>query len=288
MERRGFRESDYEAVCAFLVELNRGDRTHVNWNWARFEWMYEHPEFDRSCLSAMGLWWDGDRIAGAAIYDMYFGEAFCGALPGYSGLYPEILDYACAALGDEAGLGIAICDNCPEEIAAARAGGFQPEEQSETILGLGLETLGRRSMPEGYTVRTLDPAREAETFQWLLWQGFDHGTDPAVFAREDPVIPQRRPHLNPKLSLTALAPGGEPAAYCCLWYLPGTDYAYVEPVCTVPAHRGRGVAGGLLSEALARAKALGAKEAFVISDQDFYQKLGFVQKHHYTFYRRPR
>ncbi|MBQ6036454.1 MAG: hypothetical protein IJL43_04000, partial [Lachnospiraceae bacterium] len=48
---RGYRDEDYEAVCGFLIELNQKDRTHINWNWARFEWMMEHPEFDRGARS---------------------------------------------------------------------------------------------------------------------------------------------------------------------------------------------------------------------------------------------
>ncbi|HBE15186.1 MAG TPA: hypothetical protein DCY72_02915 [Ruminococcaceae bacterium] len=83
---------DYEAVCDFLIELNRENQYHINWNWARFEWMTEHPEFDKGLINSIGLWMDGGRVVGAAIYDMYFGKAFVGALPAYSALYPEILD----------------------------------------------------------------------------------------------------------------------------------------------------------------------------------------------------
>lgn len=39
MEFRKYREEDYEAVCDFLIELSRENRNHINWNWARFEWM---------------------------------------------------------------------------------------------------------------------------------------------------------------------------------------------------------------------------------------------------------
>ena len=59
---------------------------------------------------------------------------------------------------------------------------------------------------------------------------------------------------------------------------------YVEPVCTVPAHRGRGLAKALLYEAMKRARALGAKKAYVISEMDFYGKLGFRKEYHYRFY----
>ena len=44
-------ESDYDAVCDFLIEMNRNNDLHINWNWARFEWMYEHSGFDKSLIS---------------------------------------------------------------------------------------------------------------------------------------------------------------------------------------------------------------------------------------------
>ena len=50
MRFKNYSNSDYEAVCDFLIELNREDQNHVNWNWARFEWMAEHPEFDKSLM----------------------------------------------------------------------------------------------------------------------------------------------------------------------------------------------------------------------------------------------
>ena len=281
---RNYREADYEAVCDFLIELNQKDRAHINWNWARFEWMSEHAEFDKSAASSIGLWRAEDKVVGAAIYDMYFGEAFCAALPEYEALYPEILKYAYQELKDDSGLGIAISDDNKEEIKEAEAAGFVREEQDETIMRLDLERLVSSDLPEGFSFYELDPAAEPEAFQWLLWQGFDHGEDREAFDREEPVIPQIRKHLNKLLSLTAVSPEGEKAAYCCVWFQQNTDYAYVEPVCTVPSFRGRGIASALLSEALKRAEALGAQKAYVISDQPFYEKLGFEKVRHYAFY----
>ena len=281
-----YREEDYEAVCAFLIELNRKDRTHVNWNWARFEWMAEHPEYDKGASSSIGLWWAQNRVVGAAIYDMYFGEAFCSVLPEYAWLYPEILAYAYRELRDDSGLGIALCDGSGWEIEEARAAGFIPVEQHETVMRLDLEKLPSPELPSGFSLSALDPSQEPAAFQWLLWQGFDHGADREEFEREDPIVPQIRRHFNPLLSLSAAAPGGDRVAYCCVWFHPDTDYAYVEPVCTVPACRGKGIAAALLSEALNRAKALGAREAYVISDLPFYEKLGFETARRYSFYRK--
>lgn len=288
VEFHPYLEEDYEAVCTFLIALNRNDKKHINWNWARFEWMMEHPEFDKSTISSIGLWWEQNKIVGAAIYDMYFGEAFCAVLPEHEALYSDVLDYAFRELKDDAGLGITICDENQSEIEAAEAAGFTLDEQSENVLMLELDKLKLRRvvLPEGYDFVELDPAEQPEDFQWILWQGFDHGTDHEEFKRKDPIIPQCRPHLNKRLSLAATASDGDLAAYCCVWYRTDTDYAYVEPVCTVPAHRGKGLATALLSEALTRAKTFGAKEAYVISDLPFYEKLGFEEAQHYTFYRK--
>ncbi len=287
MEFRTYRESDYEAVCAFLIALNETDRTHIHWNWARFEWMYGHPECDTTLLGSIGLWFDHDMIVGAAIYDMYFGEAFCAALSDYASLYPEILSYAYDALRDESGLAVAIADDCKAEIAQAKALGFAPIEQTETVLAIDLDRPFTAVLPDGLRLYEPDPIRDEKALQWLFWQGFDHGSDRAEFEADFEKTAQElkpRRHFDPALSLAARSPAGELISYCCLWVRPGTGYAYVEPVCTVPAWRGCGIAGALLQEAFRRAKARGAEKAFVISDLAFYENLGFRKKYHYTFY----
>ncbi|MBQ6533076.1 MAG: hypothetical protein IJI33_08735, partial [Solobacterium sp.] len=144
---RGYRDADYEAVCDFLIELNQKDRTHINWNWARFEWMMEHPEFDVTARASIGLWWSEGKVVGAAIYDMYFGEAFCGVLPGHETLYPDILDYACWELKDDSGLAIAINNDNAAEIKAVLQAGFERIDQKETIMELSLDRTFSLTLP---------------------------------------------------------------------------------------------------------------------------------------------
>ena len=218
---------------------------------------------------------------------MYFGEAFCGAFPEYSDLYPEILDYAYRELKDENGLGVSICDDNTAQIKAAQALGFAKAEQTETVMSMELDSVLPVELPDGFRFASLDPSKEPYEFQWLLWQGFDHGTDKAEFERDGdvfPEIPEFRKHFIPSLSIAAKNGGGEYVSYCCLWYSGKTDYAYVEPVCTVPSYRGKGVAKAVIYEALNRARSLGAKKAYVLSDMPFYEKLGFRKDKHFTFY----
>ena len=287
MKFKHYSNEDYEAVCDFLMELNRENQNHINWNWARFEWMMEHPEFDKSLTESIGLWMDGEEVVGAAIYDMYFGEAFCGVLPEYETLYPEILDYAYRELKDDNGLGVAICDDCTDEIRMAKSAGFEVAGQTETIMRFDLDKALPVDLPGGIRLAELDPVKEPVAFQWLMWQGFDHGTDKAEFERDGdvfPEIPEFRKHFDSTLSIAGKTDNGEYVAYCCLWYSDKTDYAYVEPVCTVPSYRGKGVAKAVIYEALNRARSLGAKQAYVLSDMPCYEKLGFRKDKHFTFY----
>ncbi len=283
---RTFADADYAAACAFLIELNRDDKRHIHWNWARFEWMYRHPEFDAGLKDSIGLWLDGERIVGAAIYDMYFGEAFCAVLRGYEALYPDVLDYAYARLRDEAGLAIAIETGNAFEIEAAKRKGFFPIEQSETVMRRQLDDTLAAELLAGLSFRELDQTADLDALEWVIYQGFDHGDDRAAFeASRIPTGP--RMHFDKRLSVAAVDETGEPVAFCGMWYLPGTGYAYVEPVCTVPAWRKKGVGHAVVTETMRRAKQLGAREAYVISDQAFYTALGFAIAHRFAFYRKP-
>ena len=141
-------------------------------------------------------------------------------------------------------------------------------------------------LPDGLHFGALDPVRDAKAIAWLFWQGFDHGSDRAEFERQDEAMPQVRRHFRPELGVTVMNEANEPVACCVVWVYPDTDYAYVEPVCTIPAYRGMGVGKAVVYEALNRARTLGAKCAYVISDQVFYEKSGFVFDSHYTFYRK--
>lgn len=279
-----YREEDYEAVCTFLHALNRGDPLHMDWNWARWEWMYHHDEMDRTLLEKIGLWWAGDTVVGAAIYDMYPGEGCALWLPGYQDLAEEILDYAANSLRDESGFAMEVNVRDMRLKHLLKAKGWEQVEQTEHILRCDLNLLPHVPIPKGYTLRELGP-EDGAAMQWLMWQGFDHGADRAACEQESSPV-RFRAHQRKELTLALQNEAGEDAALCGIWYLDGTDYAYVEPVCVVPQYRTHGLGRALLTEALSRAHALGAKYAYVLSDMDFYRTVGFKDCERYKFWRK--
>lgn len=105
---KNYSQSDYETVCEFLIELSKSNRNKINWNWARWEWMVFHPEFDHTVAEKIGLWFFKNELIGMTTYDHYFGEAFYAVKEGFEGVEKEVLEYAIRHFGNENGLGIAV------------------------------------------------------------------------------------------------------------------------------------------------------------------------------------
>jgi GNAT superfamily N-acetyltransferase len=82
------------------------------------------------------------------------------------------------------------------------------------------------------------------------------------------------PNCRPELGRVVIAPDGEYACMAGMWLDEVNRYAYLEPLCTVPEHRRRGLAAHALTEAMRATAALGAEYCFggVV---DFYTALGF-------------
>lgn len=284
---KNFDNNDYEKVRNFLIELSGEERLHINWNWARWEWMYFHPELDKSLLEKIGLWFSGEELAGFATYDMWPGECFFAVKRGFEELESSILEYAVNNFCNENGLGIAANDTDVKTINLLKSHGFVRNEQTENVLELDLnEAVFTSNLAEGITMENIHPQKDVFKHQKVLWKGFDHEGE--VPLDKETVEKQRilltAPHLNPLLHVVAKDQQSEYVSYCGLWYDKATDYVYVEPVCTIPEYRNQGVGRATVLEALKRAKDLGAKRAYVISYTDFYDKLGFKPHSHYTFY----
>ena len=283
MEFRNYQDKDYQIVLDFLIELNKKNKSHINWNWARFEWMFGHPDFKPELLSSIGMWFDEGRLVGLAVFDMYFGECSCLTLPSYEHLYQEIVQYSWDHLKDENGLGIAVNNNNREEIAILNKEGFAKNEQTETMMGIDLNKYLKPILPNGYCFSSINPKTDIKELMWAIYRGFNHGNDREQFEQEYSPSEQR-PNLNPYLHAVVKTKEGEMVAYCSMWYDKRTDYAYLEPLCVVPEHRKKGIAKALVFELLNRCKELGAKEAYVNSNYEVYSHLGFKVEEQYTFY----
>ncbi len=119
-------------------------------------------------------------------------------------------------------------------------------------------------LPPGYTVRALGDVDELPARSWASWRGF-HPDEPDEDYEgwEWYHNIQRCPLYRRDLDIVAVAPGGEIASFCTLWYDDVTRSAYIEPVATVPEHQRCGLARAAITEGLRRLQRLGATRAFV-------------------------
>jgi ribosomal protein S18 acetylase RimI-like enzyme len=77
-----------------------------------------------------------------------------------------------------------------------------------------------------------------------------------------------------------VAPNGEIASFCTLWFDDVTQSGYFEPVGTAIEHQRKGLGKAVMSEALRRIQDMGATMAFVSSytspAHELYSSLGFI------------
>lgn len=286
-EFKSFKAEDYQVVYDFFVELNN-EKKYVNWNYARWEWAYFHPLFDKKLADLIGIWVFSGKVVGIAVFDLFLGECFCGTLPKYEKILPEIVNYAWGHLGNENGLGICARDDDKTLISILEGKGFRKSEQCEPIMKITLDKEFTYVLPNDMQIREVRFPNDERTYRLALWKGFDHGNDLREFEKsltEEGAIPiDAYPHRNASLSVSVADESGEYPAHCTCWYDSRTDYAYVEPVCVVPEHRGNGLGRAVVYEALNRCRNLGARRAYVISDGEFYKRLGFDLEIRYPFY----
>lgn len=79
------------------------------------------------------------------------------------------------------------------------------------------------------------------------------------------------------LKIVVVAPTGDFVSFCGMFYEPSQQFAYVEPVATDPTYRRLGLGKAAVLEGIRRCGLLGARNAYVGSDQEFYQALGFTK-----------
>jgi len=280
---RGYgRAGDYDAVGDFLVRTYSTDGPHQNWTQPRWEYMHFHPYLDEASLARIGIWEAAGELVGVAHHEHRLGEVYVEVAPGWASLKPEMLDYATGNLagtdGDGPYVAVYIDDRDRAFCAAAAACGFSRTDkraEATSVLALGA-SLPRGAVPVGFRVSDIQHDDDVLKLHRLLHRGFNHPGEP------DPAeLPGRRkmqsaPNYRKDLNVVVVAPNGDFVSLCGMWFEPVNRFAYVEPVCTDPDYRRRGLGRAAVLEALGRCARLGATVAYS-GVLEFYLSMGFRQ-----------
>jgi GNAT superfamily N-acetyltransferase len=267
---------DYHKVRAFFIKLGYAEFTYTRW-----DWMTTHGCLDRSAVGRIGIWENDGEIVGIATFDCQPGEAFCLTLKEYAFLKKDMLLYAKDNLTKDGKFGVMIADKDTifQDIAAEL--GFIPTVQKENDAIFYLDkTSTAYDLPEGFRITSMKETYDLYQYRRVLWKGFNHelnGEGELQYSKEteqDSIEEMIRPNVDLDLKVAVVAPDGNFAAYCGMWYDPEAGYAIIEPVATDPDYRRMGLGKAAVLEGIRRVGGLGAKTALVGSSQQFYYSIG--------------
>jgi GNAT superfamily N-acetyltransferase len=270
---------DFHWVRDFLVRINRKNPILYDFEWGRWEWAFSLSFLDTENLSKIGVWESDGQIVALATYEERPGSIYFCIDPAFHFLKAEMLLYARENLCSSDGKLKILINNVDEELQliAAKQGFVATQDlEGNAVYDIDLDAISY-ALPDGYSLISLADGFDIVKFDRVLWRGFNHEGDPP--ATEADLADRRTsisgPHLNLDLCILIVAPNGDYASYCGMWYDNETEYALVEPVATDPDHRLLGLGRAAVLEGIRRCGQLGAKQAYVGSSQQFYYQIGF-------------
>jgi predicted N-acetyltransferase YhbS len=274
--------TDFKAVGDFLIENYQPGNRDGNFLQPAWEYMCAHPMTDVKIFNNIGVWEDGDEIVGVVHAEMHSGEAFFDINPVYIHLKQEMLEYAEKHLFGKAPNGrkcmLAFINDFDKEfeVLAISRGYKKDDKFTRSMSELKIPNhFPPISLPAGFTLKSLAEDNDLAQITRVFWRGFNHGDEPPSSDLEGRKMMQSAPSFRKDLNIIAVAPDGNFVAYAGLWFESINKYAYVEPVCTDPDYRLRGLGKAAVMEGIRRCEELGAEVAYVGSVYPIYQSIGF-------------
>lgn len=259
----------YPDIYNFLLNAEKFE-CNEHFHWGRFEWMQTHSMLEEDKLTNITMFKDeNEEIVGMITYDTFYGDrAYLLHTSADKDLLNKMIDTVLENEEDSAVIKVNSKDEALSKILQERQ--FEKKQKDVSVLELDLSGTLEYRIPDEYLISSPGFTMDSWKYQLVIHKGFDNEGIPDKWENE---VFVRGVNKNMELQTFAIFKD-EYCAHCGLWYTEGTA-AYVEPVVTIPEHRMKGLAKAVIYEACRRAANLGAKRAIVLSDQEFYYKIGF-------------
>ena len=260
-----------------------------------FEYAVISSWMDKDYLRLNRFWLDGSLPVAFVFYENPVTSTYFVLRPGYEFLAGEMIEYAetaWPAFEDPRELVLSAGQTALIEEAGKR--GYRVvSEESDWIFDFRKGKLAW-PLPEGYhfvDAKTSDPLKSAR----CLWNGFN-SEELGPFVNWE--VPVKNGGLSPhELYQNVLCASISPSPhatydytviiaddteeYVCfsgMWWVPENRLAYMEPLCTVPAHQHKGLAAAALSRHDSVMRGLGA-EIMTGGGNEFYHRIGYQDVH---------
>jgi mycothiol synthase len=286
-------EDDYNRIRAFLHRVFlANDRREFSWQTYRFDYWRWHgvQNLGHGTLETHVFIWEGsDGEIGAVLNGEGPGNAWLQVDPALRTpeLEAEMISLAEKHLSSVASDGRhkvrvwAIEDDRLREKILKECGFVRSEAVEYARRRNMEEPVPSIDLAEGYSIRALGGPDEIPARSWLSWRAFHPSAPDSEYQGPEWYCSlQKAPLYRPDLDLVAVAPDGELAAFCTIWFDAVTRTGAFEPVGTSPEHQRRGLASAVMCEGLRRLKQLGATMAYVgswnVATHKLYGSLAFT------------
>ncbi len=292
--RKYQRDDDHWKIRQFLREVYLlNDRHEFSWplyRWDYWRWHVNENVFQFNLEAALFLWETADGKLVAALHPDGPGEAFLQVHPAFRTpeLEVEMMSVAETQFAttqpegrQKLYLWAHASDPMRQDLLTRRGytKGKHPEYQRRRDMSAPIPEV---DIPAGYSIRALGDESEHPARSWLSWRAF-HPDEPDdkyegwTWYRNV----QRATLYRRDLDLVAVAPDGQLAAFCTLWFDDVTRVAAFEPVGTNPDHQRKGLGKALMAEGLRRVRDMGATLCTVNSYSEgagaLYASMGFTE-----------
>lgn len=266
--------ADFPAVRSFMLRVYQ--RNWHNGVPAPFlEYALSASWADQTFAHRNAIWEDDGKMVALCFYESKPGTAFFNLDPDYGFLAGEMIDHAEAQLCKEDGrVKLQLFEGQSALLQEAERRGYRMTSTSG-------DNLFNLSKPLDYPLsdeyRFVEPARiDIGKLLLCCWKGFNHESEGAWDGRLDPGLRTKlAPNATPEYYVVVEhIASGDYVCYAGMWWVPENKLAYMEPLCTVPEHRKKGLAAAALSEMARRMRPLGA-EWMTGGGDAFYTRIGY-------------
>jgi len=275
--RRYGSDADYWRIRQFLRDvLLANQREQVSWDVARFDYWRWHGILNvgDGTLEHDVFIWECDTGEIAAVLNREApGSVFLQIHPCFRSLELEaemlsVAEQYLPATGDIGGRELHVWagskDIALQDLLQSRGYSIRHEDMAEHQRRRWLNDAIIPLPPlDDYTIRSMGDSDEHAARCSVSWRAFhpDEPNDRVEDLWYHNV--QRAPLYRRDLDLIAVAPDGELAAFCTIWFDDVTRTGHFEPVGVAPEHRRHGLGKAILAVGLQRLRCFGADLAYV-------------------------
>ena len=277
-------EADYELLRRLLVDSLAHNGLPVYATIGNLDWWRVAEDNPRSIYQSQ-LWFEGDRLIAFAW--PIEGQVDIVVHPDYPALHDVALAWSESHFRAESATGAATSWEAwaftgdAARIAALERRGYRRTEHGLVLYTQPVPDLAPApALPEGYTLRAVQNADEAEIEQRVAVQRAAFESTWMTAERHARV--RHSPTYRPELDIVAVAPDGEFAAFALLWLDEVNRLGVFEPLGVAVAYQRLGLGRAVMAEGLRRLAALGARVACVETGLDnhaarrLYEATGFT------------